>query len=93
MDEFPDVTRTSGEFVPKFWINAELKKCPFLIRLLVELVYQPTLFPKRLNELYELILNNLKESNKTFKYFVNQNLVDFNIEFVGPGKLPTFIKI
>jgi hypothetical protein len=91
LDDFPDVGRRSGEFVPKFWIDSKLEKYPFYIALVVELIYQPKLFSKRVNELYELIFAGLRETNKTFEYFIDQDLLDFSIEFVGPGKLTAFV--
>jgi hypothetical protein len=86
LDEFPHVARRPGGFAPKFFINADLTKRPYQIILLVELVYHPELFSKRVSELYGIILSSLKLINKTFDTAISQNLVDFHIEFLAPQK-------
>ena len=92
LDEFPDIARDEVGFL-KFKVRGSFNTCPFDVRVLIELCYDPERSPNNVHEVKERILESLSKTNNTLTHFIEKGLVNFNVELFAPGKLESFTKV
>jgi hypothetical protein len=65
----------------------------FQIKLLVELYYYPELYPSRVAELRESLVEDLIKSKATLDRFIKEKSIDLIIEFLAPEMLESHFEV
>ena len=92
LDEFPDTARDEVGFL-KFKVQGNFNTSPFDLRVSIELCYDPKRSPNKAHEVKERIFESLSKTNNTLSHFIENGMVNLNIELFAPGKLQSFTKV
>jgi phenylacetate-coenzyme A ligase PaaK-like adenylate-forming protein len=92
LDEFSDIARDEYGFL-KFKVQGSFKTPPFNVNLLIELSYDPESYLSNAHQLKEQISTSLSKTNNILIRFMQNGMVNFNIQLFGPGKLACFTKV
>lgn len=92
LDEFSDIARDENGFL-KFKVQASFKAPPFNVSVLIELSYDPEFCLTNAQQLKERISTSLSKTNNILIRFIQNGMVNFNVQLFGPGKLACFTKV